>query len=421
MKYLKVFNEIVSIVNNDYAGHDEKKGWGNPDPYIEKIDSLEKLTPQVFMELVNEYIDEFQDPHMFFQLDGAEIKAKTCGFKVRRYEDALYVTEIDNEERFELGDKILAVDGVGINELSSSKLRKLPGTHHEREDWSAILNKSSTVEVMRRNGKKATISLEFYEPSQKESIYKLDVLDSDTLLLTFPDFYDYDAITTLIKENEHELQNYKKLIIDVRNNNGGNANAFFHLLPYIFSKGEKPNPVIPVREFNCTERNVNLFKQQVEEAVKITDEQATLQMLQETIKLFEQASGQGFVSIDFSQYISELDSSFEGKDLAPEHVIVLTDYYCASAGDEFVEVCKGSSKVTVLGRATKGITDYSDLLTVQWDEKFNLYYPFSRLKSKTKIDPVHGKGVQPDIYLPWTPQHIEKDIDLQKALDLVQV
>ncbi|WP_257347074.1 hypothetical protein [Pseudalkalibacillus decolorationis] len=29
-------------------------------------------------------------------------------------------------------------------------------------------------------------------------------------------------------------------------------------------------------------------------------------------------------------------------------------------------------------------------------------------------------GVQPDIYIPWTPQHLEgKDIDLEKAISLL--
>ena len=61
----------------------------------------------------------------------------------------------------------------------------------------------------------------------------------------------------------------------------------------------------------------------------------------------------------------------------------LSDYMCGSAGDEFVETCKESSKVTVIGRATMS-TDYSDLVIRQWDEKFHLYYPYTDLRRKQK-------------------------------------
>ena len=115
-----------------------------------------------------------------------------------------------------------------------------------------------------------------------------------------------------------------------------------------------------------------------------------------------------------------MSSKFEGKDKSPEQVIILSDCMCGSAGDEFVEICKESSKVTVLGRATMGVTDYSDLVVRQWEDKFHLYYPISRLKTKTIKNPLHGKGVQPDRYIPWTPEHIKKDIDLRIAVDLVK-
>ena len=96
MDYSEIFEEVVYTVQNDYAGCDEKKGWDQPEIYVEEISKLEKtgeMTPLIFVDLINDYLDDFQDPHMFFRLDGAEVKEKTCGFKVRRYLDALYVTD----------------------------------------------------------------------------------------------------------------------------------------------------------------------------------------------------------------------------------------------------------------------------------------------------------------------------------------
>lgn len=31
-----------------------------------------------------------------------------------------------------------------------------------------------------------------------------------------------------------------------------------------------------------------------------------------------------------------------------------------------------------------------------------------------------GKGVTPDVYVPWTPKHLTEDVDLQQALELLK-
>lgn len=82
--------------------------------------------------------------------------------------------------------------------------------------------------------------------------------------------------------------------------------------------------------------------------------------------------------------------------------------------------CKESSKVTVVGRATMGVNDYSDLVIKEWNDMFSLYYPISRRVQKTLNDHLHGKGVQPNRYIPWTPEHIDKDLDFLYALEILK-
>lgn len=36
MKYLDIFAEIVTIMHQDYAGYEEKKGWDHPDYFTKK-------------------------------------------------------------------------------------------------------------------------------------------------------------------------------------------------------------------------------------------------------------------------------------------------------------------------------------------------------------------------------------------------
>lgn len=114
------------------------------------------------------------------------------------------------------------------------------------------------------------------------------------------------------------------------------------------------------------------------------------------------------------------DESFAFKTRkGPDKVILLTDVYCGSSGDSFVEMCKHSSKVTVVGRPTLGLNDYANVAVMDWENKFELWYPTSKL---TKVDEgkgMSGVGIQPDIYIPWTPTYIEEDVDMKKGLELL--
>ena len=103
----------------------------------------------------------------------------------------------------------------------------------------------------------------------------------------------------------------------------------------------------------------------------------------------------------------------------PERVFVITDERCGSSGDAFVEAMSFSPKVTVVGRPTSGITDYSNVNMVEFGD-FKLTYPTSR---DTRID--HGKGlgqkgVSVDVYIPWKPENIGKDVELEYALDQIE-
>jgi Peptidase family S41 len=422
LKYLNLFAEIVSIMHQDYAGYEEKKGWDNPSYFTKQIEDLETrnlITPHKFTELVNEYLISFQDGHVFFLLKNSDkVKAKTRGFSVRNYEDTLYVTEVREENRFGKGTKIVSIDGESISTIRKLNRETLRESHPEREEWDFILNKANYFEVMNENEDLVTLELMMYERNPRKSIYDFKFINENTSLLTFSDFNDTDRIVNLIEEHRNDLLKSKNLIVDVRHNSGGNAHAFSSLMKFFYKKGEKPSSELKVREFNCSNRNVELFLKQTEKVRNSTNNEDTLRMVEFAEKQFKTYQNQGFVAFDFSEYISENEENFDGEDY-PEKVIILTDYYCLSAGEELVETSKQSSKVTIVGRATMGINDYSDVVCANWDNQFSLCYPISRLEQKTVIDPLHGKGIQPHVYIKWTPNHLEEDIDLIQALKLI--
>lgn len=86
---------------------------------------------------------------------------------------------------------------------------------------------------------------------------------------------------------------------------------------------------------------------------------------------------------------------------------ILTDECCCSAGEYFVELASKSPKVSVVGRPTMGINDYSNCTNAVWGD-FYFAYPTSR---DCRIDlgkGLLGKGVPVDEYIKWTPDSIDE-------------
>ncbi|MEK4130348.1 hypothetical protein NYE67_11740 [Solibacillus sp. FSL W8-0474] len=70
--YTEIFKELLTITHHDYAGYLDKKGWDRPDHYLRTIELLErddKLEDESFSQLVNEYLLDFNDKHMYFTVD----------------------------------------------------------------------------------------------------------------------------------------------------------------------------------------------------------------------------------------------------------------------------------------------------------------------------------------------------------------
>ena len=128
--------------------------------------------------------------------------------------------------------------------------------------------------------------------------------------------------------------------------------------------------------------------------------------------------GKGFVEFDFTDMGP--DMFIKGK-ASPKRVIVLSDMYCGSSGDSFVEICKKSPKVTVIGRATMGVNDYANLAKKKWDDGFVMMYPTSRLSRIDQGNGMTGVGILPHVHIPWTPAHLHEDIDLEHALRLLEI
>ena len=166
-------------------------------------------------------------------------------------------------------------------------------------------------------------------------------------------------------------------------------------------------------KMNCTTRNADITIRAINEVLETNENVAYCESLRQWKEEgWEKYQGQGFVRFG-DEEIHEY--SIDGSE-HPEKIVVLTDNYCGSAGDIFVYLCKQSSKVTVIGRPTMGVNDYSNLTSKIWNHQFELMYATSRLDQLDTRQAQATSGIQPHVYIPWTPLHIENDVDLEKAI-----
>lgn len=410
MRYKEVFDDVVSIMRNDSSTCDDL-GAGDYQKYAAQI--RDDMSDEEFTYVVKKYLATFrQEGHLSF----SDTKMGRLGFQVMRYEDALYVTDSAKEAVLQFKDKILEIDGKSIEQCATSNEEFLMGETNERQGclWNQVLLFAKKVTV-ERDGKLMEIELKRADSFSEETKYSYRDLGDGTLLLKFLDFSDETAIRKVYQECADLLNSCKNLIVDVRNNGGGTDTAFFPLFEYCYPEGEKVDdfmPKQPPMAINYSERNCDarlkmlddLFGDEIPEDIRPTVEHMKGNLLK--------FRGMGMVA-DEADDESGL-GDIVGRAL-PHKVWILTDQGCASSGDAFVQDMSYSPKVTVVGRPTLGILDYSNCSVATWDH-FRMVYPTSRSGAMDFGEGMGHKGVPVDHYIPWTPEHLERDVELEYVL-----
>src|SRR5690625_3039271 len=101
----------------------------------------------------------------FSRINKEEQKTFDLGFIVRRFEDKLYVTSVEKEKRLNPGNAIVSLDNIPVPKLVQKHQRELMETKPEREDWTKIIPRYTTAEIMNTKGKRQKILLQIFEKS----------------------------------------------------------------------------------------------------------------------------------------------------------------------------------------------------------------------------------------------------------------
>ena len=284
-------------------------------------------------------------------------------------------------------------------------------------EWAYFVAKSDTVTLL-RNGQEQTISVQETKLTTHTPAFEYKQLSEETLYLKMENFFDEEAIANLYQESSSAISTAKNVIVDVRVNHGGSDSLYFPLLQYALSDGKSFKDVTfsdDGMEILYTKRNVELRLQDFQAMLRQEDiSPETRNMLEQFITELAVNKDKGYVLYDQSDEAILPDVIGQAK---PEKLFILSDVYCGSSGDNFVSMMKAFDKVTVIGRPTLGILDYSNCCTVDFGD-YEFVFPTSRSLAVDKGQGMNDKGVIPDIFIPWTPEHLERDIDLEECLKL---
>lgn len=405
----EIANTIVDICANDASFcKDIKVG---PERFLSEIS--EGMGEKEFLFSVDRYLAAFGvRGHLYFY---KKDRNDFLGFRVRRYRNSLFVT-YSEEGSLLGGDEIIAIDGFSIPQ-AAEKFKVFLGEAADRQGdaWEKIISYSDKIAVRRAE---STFEYAVRTDITRTELcpYESKRIDRDHFYIKLDDFFDEEKMVRFLDGCKEEIENTRYLTIDVRKNCGGSDTVFLPLLKYCLKENDKmcKMPIFSSEdEILCTERNaenrIKLYKSYLENTASEELRRYFAGQIEEQTK----NKGKGFVSAKGDGFLFP-----DGGTRLPERVAVLIDYDCGSSGESFAEIASKLEKVTLIGRPTMGICDYSNLAYFDFGE-YVLHYPTSRSKAIDEGRGTRGRGLQPDIYIPWTPKHIREDVDIEAAMEFL--
>lgn len=209
----KSIDSLISIIEKNYPFD-----FARPLSRVAKIkaDTLSGMCN--YISGVDSYIrQKYNDPHFSIKMNGCKTKNKSTGVLLYRLKEGYKVSAILDDSlknKLYLGESIVRIDGTEIQKLSSERANEL--LLKEPNGVSKLELKNSkgevrTVEYTHKDSYK--IPSNFVQKTEFSTI-------NDEIVYLKIKHIDKDALYIFL-ENLPEIKSKKKLVIDLRNNGGG--------------------------------------------------------------------------------------------------------------------------------------------------------------------------------------------------------
>lgn len=421
----EIFLAVLDSIRYDYVAYSTKRRYFMPAEYHTYIESNYRsgtLTMEILVRSLHQFSADFHDRHLRFKCDDwIDYKNLAMKYRVRATEDCLYVTSAEEETGLVPGDKIL-----DVQHMIPRRVRKLMrniafnSSDPERELWGGYLRMAKDLLVEHADGTQERMDMELYpaEELDPEVEYPISfkMLDDDTAYLQLQRM-DSEAMASIMQEHEAEIAGSKRLILDLRRNVGGDEEACFDLFPYLVDKEttlsylfNDEGSYVYFTKDNCERRynSLDTFKS------TLTDPEL-ISIVEDEMKVWSDNYDKGMV---FQEPEPFDDVAIKPADQAPEKVVILTDTFCEDEGEQFVAMAQRcGDKVVTIGRPTMGTLDYYDNINLVINEHMTFSYPIRMSKAAYEGRGINEKGLPVDEYIAWTPEEIQEDLLLKRAME----
>ncbi|MFI5138489.1 MAG: S41 family peptidase [Sphingobacteriales bacterium] len=227
--------------------------------------------------------------------------------------------------------------------------------------------------------------------------------DSNTVYLRIPTFASRHKreIDSIIHQNFSNILNKRNLIIDIRDNGGGDDASFDEILPILYTN---PIRVVTVTRLS-TPNNNKIWEDQLSQKGISKAWKAAYTHYIDTLN----ANMGKFIRLrDRDVYVTTYDVKYQ----MPQNIGIIINGNNGSTAEQFLLAAKQSKKVKLFGTTTMGELDISNMYNItSQDKKYTLWYCTSKsLRIPDYI--IDNKGIAPDFF-------IDRSIPKEKWLSYV--
>ncbi|PKP23253.1 MAG: hypothetical protein CVU05_00400 [Bacteroidetes bacterium HGW-Bacteroidetes-21] len=218
-------------------------------------------------------------------------------------------------------------------------------------------------------------------------------LDDSTFYLRIPSFMG-DVADVLVKKHWDEIMSKPNLIIDIRNNGGGQDNYFQILTDLIYNTPYVSKGV----EWYATENNIRMFEKALEDG-EIRNGEEGIEWTKSLVKEMKKSKGKFVIHpLMGSDKTIKNDTIYK----YPSRVGIIINEGNASSAEQFLIQAKMSTKTILFGNSnTAGVLDYSNAISENLpSNKFKLIFPMTRSRRLPEY-PIDNIGISPDVMIPF--------------------
>lgn len=372
-RFDELFGEIVAILRRDYAGMSLVGDRFDPRYYNTAIGQAwhdNKLTELLFLRYVNQMLACTGDRRLHLALRPSDAyQPWDPGFFTRRYGNSLYITAVRGESGVTVGDRIVSVNGGSPAEHRAAIQKNFfYADEPEREDWRGLLKMADFIDVEHADGTREQL------PVRRHPLHGMSPCPAQHV---FPE----------------------GVILDLRNVPDISEEMLYSLLPLLCREDTPtaelidPDIFVNYTRFNC------LVK-----AAGLQDIPGT----EDFIADLRDKAGKGFLR-------ENIDDGVVIPGRASGRAVVLTDTWTRDGAETLALAAKRAGAL-LLGRPTLGTIDLCGDVSYELDERYILTWPTAVTGAARRGEGILGRGVAPDVYIPWTPEECERDLLMEAAV-----